>query len=94
MLVLHLVDPHIRIISTANVAPQQHEWWKNEVRDGPLAECRFLPVEMRSMVLESVDGEFPIGRAEAKMFARDMETERMRFVAQIKVAFEQQRFAV
>lgn len=29
-LVIWLVDPHHRVISTRNVAPQQHEWWKEK----------------------------------------------------------------
>jgi hypothetical protein len=31
ILALFLVDPNIRIISTANVPPQQKDWWSEEV---------------------------------------------------------------
>lgn len=29
ILALFLVDPHMKIISTENVPPQQHSWWKD-----------------------------------------------------------------
>ncbi|KAG9256854.1 uncharacterized protein F5Z01DRAFT_672086 [Emericellopsis atlantica] len=31
---LWLVDPHHRILSTANVPPQQSSWWKQEAKEG------------------------------------------------------------
>lgn len=33
ILALFLIDPHCRIISTANVSPQQKDWWSPEIRD-------------------------------------------------------------
>ena len=94
MLVLHLVDPHIRIISTANVAPQQHEWWKEVVRNGPMVKETPLPAELLNMIMKSIDGEFPIGRGGANGFATDMENERRWFVLAIKQAFEKMKFYV
>ena len=32
-LALFLIDPHCRIISTANVPPQQKDWWDLDMRD-------------------------------------------------------------
>ena len=33
ILALFLVDPHIKIISTGNVPPQQHSWWREVVKE-------------------------------------------------------------
>ena len=90
------MHPHIRIILTANVAPQQREWWKDAVEHGPLAEGPFAaqPLEMSKMVLESVEGVYPIGREEAATIARNVENERLGFVAEINLVFEKMRFLV
>lgn len=34
-LALWLVDPHERIVSTANVPPQQPDWWNNGQKEVP-----------------------------------------------------------
>ncbi|KAF8901528.1 hypothetical protein CPB84DRAFT_1771012 [Gymnopilus junonius] len=31
ILALFLVDPHIKILSTAHVPPKQKEWWQEEI---------------------------------------------------------------
>lgn len=48
-LVLYLADPHIRIISSANVPPQRDTWWidRDAIVNRALAE---LPREIRNMV--------------------------------------------
>lgn len=62
ILVMFLVDPHIRVLSTANVPPQQKDWWKDEVRKvGPLAA---LPLELFDKIIDEVEG-FPMGYEEA-----------------------------
>ena len=49
ILALFLVDPHKRIISTANIPCQQKEWWEELVRDiGPLGN---VPKEMNEHIL-------------------------------------------
>jgi hypothetical protein len=54
---LWLVDPNKRIISTANVPPQQQDWWVNAIfgdtpqsRDAVMAK---LPAEVVSLLKES-----------------------------------------
>lgn len=53
---LWLVDPHIRIISTANVPPQQQEWWA-EAAFGESAESQKsagdkLPADLVTLLQE------------------------------------------
>jgi len=63
ILALFLVDPNIRIISTANVPCQRRDWWSDAVRR---AEGAFpaLPVELQDRIFEAVE-EFPISPEEA-----------------------------
>ena len=63
LLALFQVDPHCRIISTANVPPQQKEWWSPNIRDNQ----RFakLPTEIADKIVENVE-DFPISLEEAK----------------------------
>jgi hypothetical protein len=62
ILAMFLVDPNIRILSTANVPPQQKAWWADEVRK--IEPLDGLPVELFERVMEVVD-DFPIGWQEA-----------------------------
>lgn len=62
------MDPHIRIISTANVPPQQREWWSERVAgefSGKEEALGKLSNELREKVFQAVD-DFPIGMDEAK----------------------------
>lgn len=68
ILALFLVDPNIRIIGTANVPPQQRDWWRERVdRDFSKTEVALgsLSNELKDRVYESVH-DFPIGLDEAK----------------------------
>ena len=49
ILALFLVDPHQRIISTANVPPQQPEWWEEHLKMSDRA-LQQLPQELRDNV--------------------------------------------
>jgi len=70
VLTLYLVDPHIRIISSANVPCQQREWWAQEIRGQGLFQT--LPAEIHNEVIRHV-AEFPIGIDEAKEVRKSME---------------------
>jgi hypothetical protein len=60
---LYLVDPAIPIISTANVPPQQYDWWtKSEIHNRGLDIVQKLPSELKEMVHSYVD--FPIDSKE------------------------------
>ncbi|KAI6082372.1 hypothetical protein F4821DRAFT_263977 [Hypoxylon rubiginosum] len=60
LLAMYLVDPHIRVLSTGCVPPQQREWWELEVAQiRPLSQ---LPAELFLNILEFVFAEedFPL----------------------------------
>lgn len=68
MIALFLVDPNLRIISSANVPPQRDDWWEERrwMIDWMLAMKR-LPVELRDMVTGYLD-EAGITMDEAKQY--------------------------
>lgn len=78
ILALFLVDPNIRVISTANVPCQRRDWWSQTVRDerGGISD---LPVELQDAIFDAVDG-FPITLDEAKRLRGELMKERERFV--------------
>jgi hypothetical protein len=63
ILALFLVDPFLRIPSTANVPPQQKEWWAEHVHAASLEAG--LPLEVVDHILDEVN-DFPIRLDEAK----------------------------
>ncbi|EAW14627.1 uncharacterized protein ACLA_076680 [Aspergillus clavatus NRRL 1] len=75
ILALFLVDPHIRIISSANVPPQREDWWKErqEVVGRLLNEK--LPAELRNMVHDGLEAT-PISMDEAKKYREELMEER------------------
>ncbi|KAF9530887.1 hypothetical protein CPB83DRAFT_787442 [Crepidotus variabilis] len=83
ILALFLVDPHFRILSTANVPPQQKDWWRERVmRDAATAtggvskSLNRLPPELRRLVFDNVQEDFPIGLDEAKAIREELMEER------------------
>ncbi|KAF9887732.1 hypothetical protein FE257_009685 [Aspergillus nanangensis] len=62
ILAMFLVDPHIRILSTANVPPQRVDWWAEEVRRVPPFDR--LPGEIYNQITDHVHG-FPLTWEEA-----------------------------
>ncbi|RXW17917.1 hypothetical protein EST38_g7937 [Candolleomyces aberdarensis] len=85
ILALFLVDPNVRVISTACVPPQQVDWWREAVTatrnsSGSTAKgLDKLPVELKDSVFEAVDG-FPITLKEAKEYREKLMEERKKFV--------------
>ncbi|KAL8834093.1 MAG: hypothetical protein Q9170_003929 [Blastenia crenularia] len=78
LLALFLVDPHIKIISTENVPPQQHAWWRENVEmTGVLQK---LPPELAEIVLNGTD--FPISLDEAREQRLELMAERKGFSQQ------------
>ncbi|KAH6880363.1 hypothetical protein B0T10DRAFT_519294 [Thelonectria olida] len=80
MLALFLVDPLVPIISTANVPPQQRDWWADSVRGLPLLDT--LPSEIMNMVIDNVD--FPMGEAAAKEIREELIAERRAVVNEVR----------
>lgn len=92
------MDPGIRIISTANVPPQQRDWWAEAVQqefDGKNSNKAFgkLSQEICDKVFESVD-KFPIGLDEAKDIRLSLMEERKDFVVQANEVFESLHFSL
>ena len=84
LIALFLVDPHVRIISTAEVPPQQKNWWKDVVRTMASGEegergLGLLPVELQEKVLDATNG-FPISLEETKDVREELMQERTAFV--------------
>lgn len=78
MLLVYLVDPNYRIVSTANVPPQQHDWWADAaLNKGVFAApgAGKLPMEIKEMVERATD-EWPMGMAEALRVKADVERDR------------------
>ena len=92
LLALFLVDPHHRIISTANVPCQQKAWWEDAIRStralGPE-----LPAELTDQVLELVDG-FPVSLETAKQQRLELMDERSHFVDDCNNKMESNTFSV
>lgn len=73
VLALFLVDPNIRIPSTANIPPQQLDWWAKEIHEqGLLAK---LPTEISELVYDRVEG-FPLSFEQAKEVRAELMAER------------------
>jgi hypothetical protein len=84
IMVLSLVDPNTRILSTANVPPQQHDWWADLAMQDP--DVAALPAELQNKMIEPVnDGPlFDIARAKAlREIYRQQEAVRPRAVRDI-----------
>jgi hypothetical protein len=73
ILAMFLVDPHIPILSTANVPPQRRDWWAEEVRK---IKCfGLLAREIFERIIEEVQ-EFPISWEDALEIRNNLMDER------------------
>lgn len=94
ILALFLVDPGIRIISTANVPPQQRDWWSECVSktfSGTSEGFGKLSVELKDKVFKEVD-DFPIGIDTAKNLRLQLMEERKIHVTDQTRSFEKNEF--
>lgn len=87
ILALFLIDPFARIPSTANVPPQQKEWWAKHAvhQEGQLPVE--LPTELVEQIVDQVS-EFPIGLDEAKELRLELMEERQVFHETADTHFE------
>ncbi|KAF3941892.1 hypothetical protein ABW19_dt0202263 [Dactylella cylindrospora] len=79
ILAVFLVDPHSRVISTANVPPQRRDWWEEALNLDRDNRINRLPPELREMIVERVS-DFPIDMEEAKKIRLELMEERKTFV--------------
>jgi hypothetical protein len=86
---LFLVDPNIKVTSTAYVPCQQQEWWWEVImarKDKVMMEQRQksavsdVPLELQDNILRDVD--FPFSMEEAKALRLELMDERKAFVVQ------------
>ncbi|KAF9523657.1 hypothetical protein CPB83DRAFT_886802 [Crepidotus variabilis] len=95
---LFLVDPHIKVISTANVPCQQQEWWWEKImttdKTRPAVEVKGVrpsvsqvPIELQEGILQDVD--FPFDLEQAKELRLELIEERKTFALKSSKAFVQ-----
>ena len=89
ILALFLIDPHCRIISTANVPPQQKNWWSPEIRDSE--RLAGMPNEVVDQIVDDVD-DFPISLEEAKELRLELMEERKVFVEDVETDIQSSTF--
>jgi hypothetical protein len=84
-LVLWLVDPHFKIMSTANIAPLRRDWWAAEV----MRKAQWnLPTELAEMVIEDASKGWLMGLKEAKHVRLELMDERVVFVESVESNFD------
>ena len=92
ILALFLVDPNIRVISTANVPCQPRDWWSQAVLDERGSISNLL-VELQDTIFDAVDG-FSMTLDEARILRRELMKERGQFVVAHGEAFEETEFSL
>jgi hypothetical protein len=91
ILAFFLVDPHLSIISSANVPPQQEDWWRERQElVGRLLGER-LPPELQDMV-KGEFGAYPITMEEAKGYRKELMEERSTRLEEQNEKFEMDHF--
>lgn len=99
ILALFLVDPHRRVLSTANVPPQQRDWWWSESVAGNTpavygTRLQELPVEILDKVVKEIDGtQWPISLEEAKRVRRHLMEQRGIFAQAVNEDYEHSSFS-
>ena len=73
LLALFLVDPNITIPSTANIPPQQLDWWAQHIDQ--IGALKQLPQELRDRVYSEVHS-FPLTTERAKAVREELMEER------------------
>jgi Protein of unknown function (DUF4246) len=81
ILALFLVDPNVRVLSTAHVPPQQLDWWRKSLDEMTKNPINNLPAEIQDYVYGNVE-DFPIRLDEAKSARDELMEERRVFVIQ------------
>ncbi|KAF7968074.1 hypothetical protein HWV62_32065 [Athelia sp. TMB] len=77
ILALFLVDPHVKVISSANVPCQRRDWWAEELELSRALPDK-LPLEIKKEVVDNME-DFPISLEEAKRLRLELMEERKRF---------------
>lgn len=86
---LFLVDPKIKIISTAVVPPQQLDWWRKEIESSNV--LRGLPAEIRDQIFDEID-DFPISTMDAKKIRLELSKERETYMKMMQKTLDDNAF--
>ncbi|OGM49977.1 hypothetical protein ABOM_001243 [Aspergillus bombycis] len=93
ILALFLVDPNMRIISSANIPPQQEDWGKEKRELVTEMLSRRLPVEIKEMVSEDI--LYPsVTLEEAKEYRKELMQERSATASEQNQKFETGDFSL
>ena len=87
MMILHLIDPNRRTLSTAMVPVQRRDWWAEEVRNRCAPLWR-LPREIFERIVGFVD-DYPIGEQEGEEIRKDFKKERAEALKRHSKAMEE-----
>ena len=77
ILMLHLLDPNRRNMSTGMVPCQRRDWWAEDIRL-KCARLRRLPIEVFERIISLVD-DYPISLEEAERTRKEFQGEREEF---------------
>jgi hypothetical protein len=77
ILTLFLVDPIIRIISTAHVPCQRKDWWEDSVNKR--SAIGSLPLELQDQIFQEVESDFPFDMEKAKELRLKLIKKRKKF---------------
>lgn len=91
ILALFLVDPGVRIISTANVPCQRQDWWREAV-DEEKTMLDKLPLEVHNNIFSQVD--VPVSMGHAKKLRLELMDERKQFVVRQDEDFKSLTFSL
>ncbi|KAK8017786.1 hypothetical protein PG993_014112 [Apiospora rasikravindrae] len=92
ILAMFLVDPHVPVLSTANVPPQDRRWWAEELRHAPGQRLSRLPKELFDEITNGVE-DFPISWDQAVDIRARLMDERGAIQASIGEAMESNHFS-
>ncbi|KDR71066.1 hypothetical protein GALMADRAFT_127278 [Galerina marginata CBS 339.88] len=93
ILALFLVDPHIKVLSTANVPPQQKEWWEEKIRATETLLDLF-PAELVEEIFDEVEDGCIFGLEKAKALRLALMEERKDFEVKHDGAFKSLHFSL
>ncbi|KAH0565668.1 hypothetical protein GP486_000942 [Trichoglossum hirsutum] len=91
ILAIFLVDPHIRIISTANVPPQRRDWWAERIISSGVFSR--MAGELQDIIFSNID-DFPIGMDEAKELRLELMEERKKYAVTQNGSFVATEFSL
>ncbi|CAK7216895.1 hypothetical protein SCUCBS95973_002967 [Sporothrix curviconia] len=90
ILAMFLIDPHRRVLSSANVPPQRKDWWSEYVHDTPALSR--LPNELFTHVIDLVDS-FPLSWDQAVEIRADLMKQRSAFTQQQEQEINEHTFS-